>query len=105
MMWCRAAPFGRLGVTLAVALNMASSPVYGQAKIGPAPPGDPKSVASAAIREADHPCGRVLDAVRLNTGGIRAVCSNGDAYRVFTVEGKVVAMKCSAAARLGISGC
>ena len=79
--------------------------VYGQMKIGPAPEGPPKQIAAAAIRAAEHPCGTVLDAIRLDTGGIRAVCSNGETYRIFTVQGNVVAMKCSAAARLGVSGC
>jgi hypothetical protein len=41
----------------------------------------------------------------LKDGSIRAVCSNGEAYRVFTVKGMTVAMKCSAAAKLGVSGC
>jgi len=80
-------------------------PVYGQGKVSGAPPGDPKVVASAAIKEADHPCGRVLNAIRLDTGGIRAVCSNGEAYRIFRIDGKVVAMKYSAAAKVAISGC
>jgi hypothetical protein len=82
-----------------------TDPVYGQIKIEPAPKGEPKGIASAAIKEADHPCGRVLDAIRLNDGSIRAVCSNGEAYRVFIAQGILVAMKCSAAARLGVSGC
>ena len=81
------------------------SPVHGQMNISPAPQGNPKAVATLAITDADHPCGTVRDAVRLNDGGIRAVCSNGEAYRVFTVQGKVVAMRCSAAAKLGVSGC
>lgn len=81
------------------------APVPGQTKIGPAPSGSPEKIAAAAIKDAEHPCGRVVRATRLDIGGIRAVCSNGEAYRVFTVDGQVVAMRCSAAARLGVSGC
>lgn len=73
--------------------------------ISGAPPGDPRSVATRAIRDADHPCGTVVSAVRLSTGGIRAACSNGETYRVFAHQGRELAMKCSAAAQLGVSGC
>src|SRR5262245_48586608 len=96
----------RIPLTMGFALLLTvSSAAHGQTRIGPAPAGSPKLVAAAAIKDADHPCGRLLDAVRLPEGSIRAVCSNGEAYRIFTVDGKVVAMKCSAAARLGVSGC
>ena len=73
--------------------------------IGPAPKGPAEQVAIAAIKDADHPCGTVVRAARTDSGGIRAVCSNGETYRVFTVDGRLVAMKCSAAAKLGVSGC
>ncbi len=52
----------------------------------PAPQGAPKSIATAAMKNADHPCGTVLDAVRLSDGSIRAVCSNGEAYLVFSLS-------------------
>ncbi len=52
----------------------------------PAPQGAPKSIATAAIKDADHPCGAVLDAIRLSDGSIRAVCSNGEAYLVFSLS-------------------
>jgi hypothetical protein len=51
----------------------------------PAPQGAPKSIAIAAIKDTDHPCGAVLDAIRLSDGSIRAVCSNGEAYLVFSL--------------------
>lgn len=73
--------------------------------MGPAPAGDPKVVGARVIAEADHPCPKVLDAVRLNDGSLRAVCSNGEAYRVFAFNGKSIAMRCSAAAKLGVGGC
>jgi hypothetical protein len=78
---------------------------YAQVKISPAPRGDEKQIASAAIKNAEHPCGRVLDAIRLQDNSVRAMCSNGEAYRVFSLQGEVVAMKCSAAKRLGVGGC
>src|SRR5712692_8519075 len=83
-----------IGIGLAVALTM-PSPAHGQIKITPAPPGAPEPIATAAINDADHPCGTVLDAIRLGDGSIRAVCSNGATYRIFDVQGRLVAMKCS----------
>ena len=52
----------------------------------PAPQGTPKSIATAAIEDAAHPCGAVLDAIRLSDGSIRAVCSNGEAYLVSSLS-------------------
>jgi hypothetical protein len=98
------ARFAPLGMGMAVAFAV-TAPVDSQVKIEPAPRGEPKTIATGAIKAANHPSGKVLDAIRLNDGSIRAVCSNGEAYRVFTVQGELVAMKCSAAARLGVSGC
>jgi hypothetical protein len=56
-------------------------------KIGPAPTGNAIDVAAMVIRDADHSCGTVVRAIRLETGGIRATCSNGEAHRVFTDGG------------------
>ena len=63
------------------------------------------TIATTAITDADHPCGVVVNASRLKDGSIRAVCSNGEAYRVSVLQGGLVALRCSAAARLGVSGC
>ncbi len=52
----------------------------------PAPQEAPKSIATAAMKDSDHPCGAVLDAIRLSDGSIRAVCSNGEAYLVFSLS-------------------
>jgi hypothetical protein len=51
-------------------------------------------------------CPLVTIAQRFGDGSIKAVCTNGETYRVFTVP-KVgsVAMKCSAVIQLGITGC
>jgi hypothetical protein len=65
-------------------------------------------VAEDAIKDAEHPCGKVTTAVRHPTdGSIIATCSNRERYRVFTMQpiNEVVAMRCSAAEKLGVSGC
>ncbi len=72
---------------------------------GPAPAGDPKTVAARALKDADHPCPKITTAIRVDDGSIKALCSNSEDYRIFTVEGKTVAMKCSAARKLGVAGC
>jgi hypothetical protein len=89
--------------TLFLGFTLVSS-VHAQT-IGPAPKGPAEQVAMAALTDAGHPCGTVVRATRTDSGGIRAVCSNGEAYRVFTVNGQLVAMKCSAAAKQGVSRC
>lgn len=63
------------------------------------------SLATRVIREADHPCPTVLTAVKLSDGSLRAACSNGEIYRIMSLRGQWVAMKCSAAQRLGVDGC
>jgi len=72
---------------------------------GPAPAGKPETVALAAIKAAEHPCPKVVSAERLKDGAVRAVCSNGESFRVFGFQGEVVAMNCSAARKLGVAGC
>lgn len=62
-------------------------------------------LATRAIREADHPCPMVLAAQRVSDGSVRAACSNGEVYRVMKLRGEWQAMRCSAAERLGVSGC
>jgi hypothetical protein len=94
-----------LWFSVVLALTFISSLAHAQMRVSAAPAGPAKAVALAAIQQADHPCGTVNDAVRTQDGGIRAVCSNGEVYRVFTVQGKTVAMKCSAVVKLGVSGC
>lgn len=73
----------------------------------PAPAGNATSVSWSAIKEAGHPCGGVAKASRMADGSIRAQCKNGEWYRVARIQGVsgVVAMRCSAAAAMGVSGC
>jgi hypothetical protein len=72
---------------------------------GPAPVGNPKSVATRVIKEAEHPCPKVSSAKRLADGSISAKCSNGEGYRIFTVNSKPLALRCSAARKIGVEGC
>jgi hypothetical protein len=72
---------------------------------GPAPAGNPKTVASGVIKEAEHPCPRVTSAVRQGDGSISARCSNGEDYRIFTVKSQPIAIRCRAARAMGVSGC
>ena len=74
--------------------------------IGPAPSGDPVKVAGKMISDAEHPCPALRSAVRLDDGSIRAVCSNGETYRLGTINGRDMALRCSVAAKLlGIKDC
>lgn len=75
----------------------------------PAPPGVPSAVALRVIREAEHPCPKVVRANRAQDQSILAYCSNKETYLVFSIRpsaGAVmdVAMKCSAARALGVKG-
>lgn len=82
-----------------------SAPVTPQYVVGPAMTGDATLIAQSAIKDAGHPCPKVTSAVRSQDGSIRAVCSNGKDYRVFSVNGLVVAMSCTAARKIGVEGC
>jgi hypothetical protein len=68
-------------------------------------PSEEMRLAARVIREAEHPCGTVTAAARLSDGSVRAVCSNSEIYRVMQLRGEWLALKCSAAQRLGIQGC
>ena len=73
--------------------------------IGPAPSGNAITVASQVIKQAEHPCPKVTGARRLKDGSITAKCSNAETYRVFSVKDKPVALRCSVAKAIGVSGC
>lgn len=78
-----------------------------QVTTGPAPAGDAAKVALQMLREAEHPCPRITKATRGRQGDIYAMCSNGEDYRLFTVTSrergtKPLAMRCSAARKLGV---
>jgi hypothetical protein len=74
----------------------------------PAPEGEPAIVAQEIIQaNFDEPdCPLVVDAKRLGDGTIRASCSSGEIFRVFSMPSMGgVALKCSAALKMGIEGC
>lgn len=83
------------------------APAQANAQIAAAPDGDPTIVAQKIIRENFEAtdCPLVVRAVRFGDGSIKAFCSNSEAFRVFRIQGKQVAMRCSAAKALGVSGC
>lgn len=92
---------------LAFALVLLVTNSFAQVTTGPAPPGEPTKVALAMLREAEHPCPRITSARRGPHGDIYAMCSNGEDYRLFTVTTpqrgtKPLAMRCSAARKLGV---
>jgi hypothetical protein len=94
-------------MALAILLSFGASAQ--NAKVEPAPDGDPFSVSTKAIRKAEHPCGKVISAQRRRDGSVLAMCANGEWYLVATAvhAGKksVFALKCSAAERLGVHAC
>jgi hypothetical protein len=69
---------------------------YSQAlgrNILPAPEGDPSAVAREALHYANSPCPKIENARRFDSdGSLVARCSNGSAYRIFSVEGLTHAM-------------
>ena len=75
--------------------------------IGPAPSGDADAVALMVILDNfdSRDCPKVVKAGRDSDGSIKAICSSGEEFRIFTLKGKSLAMKCSAVKAMGINGC
>jgi hypothetical protein len=76
--------------------------------VGPAPEGEAAVVAQRIILDNFDPpdCPLVVAANRLGDGSIKAICNNNESFRIFSVqEVGPVALKCSVAPLLGISGC
>lgn len=86
-------------------LLLSSMSSFGQT-VGPAPDGEPTVAAQRIIRENFDPpdCPLVYQALRLGDGSIKALCTNKETYRIFSVDGKYLAMRCSAVNHLGV-GC
>lgn len=76
-------------------------------QLGPAPEGSDAMVAQEAILDnfSKDDCSLVIDAKRFGDGSIRATCNTGEVFRIFTLNGKAMAMRCSALKRLGLEGC
>jgi len=66
---------------------------------GPAPAGNATAVATKELSKTEHPCQKVISAIRTSDGSIVATCSNREDFRIFAVTGEVVVMKCSAILR------
>ena len=95
----------RLNIGIASAVLTAFISFSVAAQMGPAPSGTPATVAARIIANADHPCPKVLDAFRMDDGSVRATCSNGETYRIATLNGTEFALRCSAASKMGVKGC
>jgi hypothetical protein len=92
---------------IAIAVLTIVSPAAAEVRVGPAPPGEAAAVALRVILDNFDPpdCPRIQTALRMGDGGIHAVCSNQETYRVFTVDGKPLALRCSALRRIGVQAC
>lgn len=91
-----------------LAIVFCVQPANAQISIGPAPEGKAAKVAQAIIQDNfDRSiCPAVAVAQRYPDGSIRAICNNDEKFLVFSMDGiGNVAMRCSAAAKLGIQGC
>jgi len=95
-------------VVLVVGLAAAVSSQAHAQVTGPAPAGNATEVALRIIRENFDPpdCPSVVNAIRLRDGSIKALCSNKQTFRVFSIRppGPTgnYAMRCSAVLKLGI---
>lgn len=94
-------------LALLAASPFAAASAQAQPSIGAAPPGNPVTIAQRAIHAnfERSVCEHVTRAERLPNGSIHGTCNTGEVFRVFEIGGRVVAMRCAAAARYGVEGC
>ena len=96
-----------IGTGLATALVLAAWPAFSQ--FAPAPEGEAVVVARKAIQGnfKKAVCPLVETAQRLGDGSIKARCNNNETFRIFSAGPKkdLLAMRCSAALKLGLKGC
>lgn len=106
MMVRRISPVQLLGLVIVVGTGLALHPMDLHAgSFGPAPKGDARKVARAAIDDAPHPCPKIISAKRLKDGTIKAECDNLEDYRILSVDGQVLAMRCKMVRAMNVSGC
>jgi tetratricopeptide (TPR) repeat protein len=76
-----------------------------QLSVEPAPDGDPKVVAATVISLTFDPpyCPSVARASRLDDGSIKAACSNGEIFWIFSIRNKPLALRCSIAESVGVA--
>ena len=92
--------------TLTVNTSVSKSQKLSEA-IGPAPSGDADAIATKVIKDNFdvRDCPKIVQAGRDGDGSIKAKCSSGEEFRIFTLKGKAMATKCSAIKAMGIDGC
>ena len=101
-------------VVALVALHFGNLHAASSITFGAAPEGDEKTVALRIMQANFDPkdCPKLVKATRLpQDGSIKIACSNGETFRIGTIfdakRGKMTefAMRCSAALKLGVTGC
>jgi hypothetical protein len=91
---------------LAIVLTgIAAAAPAASSRVNPAPSGDPLEIASDALAQAKSSCGKVIKATRFKDGVVEAICSSGDRYLVFTLNGITMTKRCTFATTLGIHDC
>jgi len=77
------------------------------AGMGPAPNGKEGAVARQIIQDNYDVsvCPRIAEALRLRDGSIRATCGTGEVFRVFRLNGKNFALRCSVAEKVNVKNC
>lgn len=90
-----------------LALILAASAAQAQVVPTSMPVGEPALLALQAIRSAGHPCPAINSAVRDASGGISAVCDNGEKYAITRLPGieQTFAFRCSVARKYGANIC
>lgn len=98
-----------LAIVLAIlaAGPIAAARAQAPPSIGAAPAGNPVTIAQRVIHAnfERSVCERVTQAQRLPNGSIHSTCNTGEVFRIFEIGGRVVAMRCAAAAQYGVEGC
>ncbi|TPL00669.1 hypothetical protein FJ938_21990 [Mesorhizobium sp. B2-4-14] len=92
---------------VAIMVTALTTSSLAHAQFSRAPNGEPAEIAQQIIQDnfPSDACPLVVDARRLGDGTITAMCNNEETFRVFSMNGTGVAMRCAAARELGISGC
>jgi len=89
-----------LGAGILVAMTAA-----GRLELGAVRPGEPLVLAAQAMSRTGQSCRHLASAVRLEDGSIQAMCTDGEKYRITTVNGVEISLNCSRARAMGITNC
>jgi hypothetical protein len=93
----------RVGLACAMLVGMLI--YYMQPVVGPVPQGDPISLAERMISDAGHSCPELRAADLYGDGSVHATCTNGETYRLVTINGMPLALRCRALTMMGFVGC